>query len=210
MKKKLIAAAVLLTLSTVSNAQGYYTRYVADNTLIHKAQEWVKQGEWRNGLTGVFPHESVNAVDFFEQYHKNPKQWDALFKWLSETDLTTISAGQHPIPGSKLTANVEDSENQPLEKRKSESHHHHIDFQFVVKGVERFGLIDHYTSKQNTVYKPDVVNYAYEENKTRFYDSEPQKFFLFFPSDWHIAKVATPTREDQHIRVVVVKLDYLQ
>jgi biofilm protein TabA len=38
----------------------------------------------------------------------------------------------------------------------------------------------------------------------------PDKFFLFFPGDWHIAKVSTPTQEDQNIRVVVVKVDYIK
>lgn len=43
--------------------------------------------------------------------------------------------------------------------------------------------------------------------KTTFIDSVPSEFFLFFPSDWHIAKIATD-KEDQDIRVIVIKLDY--
>ncbi|WP_394801223.1 hypothetical protein [Bacteroides intestinalis] len=31
---------------------------------------------------------------------------------------------------------------------------------------------------------------------------------MFFPSDWHIAKIATD-KEDQDIRVIVIKLDYM-
>ena len=42
-----------------------------------------------------------------------------------------------------------------------------------------------------------------------FIDSTPERFFLFFPSDWHIAKIQTD-KEDQNIRVVVVKLDYIK
>ena len=99
--------------------------------------------------------------------------------------------------------------NGELDKRQSESHYHHIDFQFVVKGVERFGIIDHYTSKPNCKYRPDVIHYDYNLGKARFYDSTPRKFFIFFPSDWHIAKVNTPITADQNIRVVVVKMDYI-
>ena len=44
--------------------------------------------------------------------------------------------------------------------------------------------------------------------KTTFIDSVPGEFFLFFPSDWHIAKIATD-KEDQDIRVIVIKLDYM-
>jgi beta-galactosidase beta subunit len=42
----------------------------------------------------------------------------------------------------------------------------------------------------------------------RFYDSRPDRFFIFFPGDWHIAKVANDT-SDQDIRVVVVKVEWI-
>jgi len=102
---------------------------------------------------------------------------------------------------------VEDSKNEPLEKRRSESHNKHIDFQYVVKGTERFGVIDHYTSTPNCKYRPDVIHYDYAPQKARFFDSNPGEFFIFFPRDWHIAKVATDG-EDQTIRVIVIKVDY--
>lgn len=98
-------------------------------------------------------------------------------------------------------------QNDPLEKRGSESHNHHIDFQYVVKGVERFGIIDHYTSTPNCKYRPDVIHYDYKKCRTKFYDSTPDEFFIFFPRDWHIAKVANDT-DNQDIRVLVIKVDY--
>jgi beta-galactosidase beta subunit len=78
----------------------------------------------------------------------------------------------------------------------------------VVKGVERFGIIDHLTSKPNSKWKPDVIHYNYDRKLTRFYDSTPDKFFIFFPCDWHIAKVNNDTN-DQNIRVIVIKVDYV-
>ena len=123
--------------------------------------------------------------------------------------MLAIPAGRHPIEGTQLVASVEDSENGPIEKRASESHYHHIDFQFVVRGTERFGIIDHDSSTPNSKYKPDVLHYDYDLQRTRFYDSTPDEFFIFFPSDWHIAKVNSPLVEDQHIRVIVIKVDYL-
>lgn len=56
------------------------------------------KGEWRNGLKGVGPHESVNAVDFYEQYHKNKEQWDSLFKWLATTDLLALPGEKFLFP----------------------------------------------------------------------------------------------------------------
>ena len=205
--KKLFMPLVFLLVSLTTFAQGYYTRYCGDKKLVAEANKWMKSGAWRNGFTAASPDASVNAVDFYLQYKKNPEQWTALFRWLSKADLLNIPKGKHPIEGTQLVVSVEDSENGPLEKRRSESHLHHIDFQYCVKGVERFGLIDHYTSKPNTKYRPDVLHYAYDVKKAKFIDSTPDKFFIFFPGDWHIAKVNNDTR-DQNIRVIVIKVDY--
>ncbi len=207
--KRLMTIFAAMVIALAAAGQGVYTRECADKALVKKAAKWVKKGKWRNGFTAAGPHKSVNAVDFYEQYARNTAQWEAMFRWLASTDLLAIPAGKHPIEGTQLVASVEDSENGPLEKRRSESHYHHIDFQYVVKGTERFGIIDHTTSTPNTKYRPDVIHYKYELDKTRFYDSTPDEFFIFFPQDWHIAKVKTD-RDDQKIRVIVVKLDYIE
>lgn len=191
-----------------SNAQDCYTKQFDDAKLVKKAQKWSDKGKWKNGFDKATPHESVNLADFYTQYQRNPEQWKALFKWLATTDLLALPKGKHPIEGTTLVASVEDSKNGPLEKRQSESHYHHIDFQYVVKGIERFGIIEHNSSKPNCKYKPDVIHYDYDKEKLRVYDSTTDKFFLFFPSDWHIAKINNDT-DNQDIRVIVVKLDYI-
>ena len=206
--RKLAMLLMLLALSVSVSAQGLYTREYHDKALVKKARKWLKKGEWRQGFSKANAHESVNAVEFYRQYQKNPEQWQAMFRWLQETDVTAIPKGKHPIPGTKLVASVEDSENGPLAKRQSESHFHHIDFQWAVKGIERFGIIDHLTSKPNCAWRNDVVHYDYDANRARFMDSNPGEFFIFFPGDWHIAKVNNDT-SDQVIRVIVVKVDYI-
>lgn len=222
MKKIIWGIALLFCTSLTANAQngcknsaqkscckrGYYTQYYGDKPeLIKEAKAWAESGIWRDGFDKAKPHSSVNLVDFYLQYQKNPQQWQALFDYLAKTDLLSIPKGKHKIPGSDLVVSVEDSKNEPLEKRRSESHNKHIDFQYVVKGTERFGVIDHYTSTPNCKYRPDVIHYDYAPQKTRFFDSTPGEFFIFFPRDWHIAKVATDG-EDQTIRVIVIKVDY--
>ena len=67
-----------------------------------------------------------------------------------------------------MKANVEDGENDVLEKRGTESHRQYVDFQYVVKGSERFGLLDHVTSKPKAPYRPDIINYNYDVSKTKF------------------------------------------
>lgn len=207
--KRLFCVLLLAVSLLAAKAQpGYYTRACNDRKEVKLARLWLKGGLWRHDFRKADPHETVNKVEFYRQYEKNPEQWKALFRWLADTDLTAIAAGKHPIPGSDLIASVEDSKNAPLEKRNSESHYHHIDFQYVVKGIERFGIIDHVTSVEKDAYKPDVIHYNYDVSRAHFYDSTSDKFFIFFPDDWHIAKVESPLTDDQTIRVIVVKLDY--
>lgn len=208
MKRMLMIIAMSVT-TLALGAQECYTKEFGDVRLNKKAAVWVGKGKWRNGFDKAKPHESVNQTDFYTQYRLNSKQWKALFRWLANTDLLAIPRGKHPIEGTSIVVSVEDSENKPLEKRQSESHYHHIDFQYVVKGVERFGVIEHNSSKPNCEYKPDVIHYDYDRAKAKFYDSRNDEFFLFFPSDWHIAKIANDT-DDQNIRVIVAKLDYIE
>lgn len=208
MKRKIMLFAMIVSV-VMAFAQGVYTKPCTDKALEKKARKWVGSGKWRSGFKTAEPHQSVNAVEFYTQYRKNPDQWKAMFRWLASHDLLSIENGKHPIEGTSLVVSVEDSENGELAKRRSESHYEHIDFQFVVKGTERFGIIDHTTSKPNTKYRPDVIHYEYDKDKALFYDSAPDRFFIFFPDDWHIAKVRTDL-DDQKIRVIVVKLDYVK
>lgn len=182
-----------------------YTKQFGDAKLVKKAAKWAKQGKWKNGFTKAEPDNMVNLTEFYLQYTKNPEVWKQLFKWLQDTDLLAIPAGKHKIEGSPLTASVEDSYNEDVSKRKSESHRKNIDFMFVVKGTEGFLRLDHKTSKENTEYKPDVVRYAYDINKAEFIESTPGRFLIFFPDDWHVAKVLTK-KDDQNLRVIVVKM----
>ncbi len=189
--------------------QGTYTNPCDDEGLLQTAAQWVADGQWRNGFTAASPDRTVNVVDFYEQYQRNTDDWAALFRWLASTDLLAIEGGKHPIEGTDLVASVEDSSNSPLSERTSESHYRNIDFQYVVRGTERFAVLEHESSVPNCEYRPDVIHYDYDAGKARFFDSTPGRFIIFFPGDWHIAKIANDT-DDQDIRVVVIKVPYVE
>ena len=158
---------------------------------------------------GIQLDTSTNIGLVNEQYEKNKEQWDAALNWLNSNDLANIPAGKHQIAGSKLTASVEDSANANLESRSSESHYHHIDLQLVVRGHEGFLLLDHESSTPNCKWKEDVIRYDYDSDKAKLLVGAPGTMYLFFPSDWHVAKVQTPYA-DQTLRVIVIKLDYIE
>lgn len=198
----MLAIAVIFTLGAAAKKKTPVSR--------KKAAAWVARGEWKNGFDAM-PDNTVNIQEFYSQYHKNRKEWDAAFKWLAETDLLSIPKGKLMIPGTNIRASIEDSSNEPLEKRKSESHRKKIDFMYVVKGTEGFYLLDHKSSVPNCPYseEKDVIRYDYDKQKSHFFTSTPKRFVICFPSDWHIAKVQTPLN-DQSLRVIVLKIDYVE
>lgn len=206
--RKLMTALVILV-SVLANAQTYTNQYPKELTRL--AQKWVEKGAWRNGFTKASPAPTVNVVEFYLQYHKNPEQWKALFQWLQATDLLAIPAGRTPISGTTLTVSVEDGDNwcsqDDLRKGKgSESHYQKIDFMYVVSGTEGFCRLDHETSHPLADYKPDRLEYAFEYDRLQQFTSIPGTFNIMFPCDWHVAKVKT-TEESQRLRVLVIKVD---
>lgn len=207
--KKVITMLVIFV-SVMANAQTYTNEYPKELTRL--AEKWMKKGEWRNGFTKASPAPTVNLVEFYIQYQRNPKQWQALFKWLQDTDLLTIPAGRTPIPGTTLTVSVEDGDNwcsqdNLREGKGSESHYQKIDFMYVVSGTEGFCRLDHETSRPLADYKPDRLEYAFEYDRLQQFTSIPGTFNIMFPCDWHVAKVKT-TADSQRLRVLVIKVDY--
>lgn len=207
MRTKSIRTLLLVMLAAIL-ATGAEAKTRQKTVSKKKSAAWVAKGEWKNGFEGM-PDETVNLQEFHSQYHKNKAEWDAAFKWLADTDLLSIPKGKLMIPGTNIRVSVEDSQNEPLEKRRTESHRKKIDFMYVVKGTEGFYLLDHSSSAPNCQYDEgrDVIRYDYDRQKSHYFTSTPGRFILCFPSDWHIAKVATPLA-DQTIRVVVLKIDY--
>ena len=207
---KKVITMLIIFVSVMANAQTYTNEYPTELTRL--AEKWVKKGEWRNGFTKASPAPTVNLVEFYIQYQRNPKQWQALFKWLQDTDLLTIPAGRTPIPGTTLTVSVEDGDNwcsqdNLREGKGSESHYQKIDFMYVVSGTEGFCRLDHETSRPLADYKPDRLEYAFEYDRLQQFTSIPGTFNIMFPCDWHVAKVKT-TADSQRLRVLVIKVDY--
>lgn len=207
--RKLITVLLILV-SVLANAQTYTNQYPRELTRL--AQRWAKKGEWRNGFMKASPAPTVNLVEFYLQYHKNPTQWQALFQWLQSTDLLALPTGRTPIPGTSLTVSVEDGDNwcsqDDLRQGKgSESHYQKIDFMYVVSGTEGFCRLDHDTSHPLGDYKPDRLEYAFQYDRLEQFTSIPGTFNIMFPCDWHIAKVKT-TAQSQRLRVLVIKIDY--
>ena len=217
-KALLLTLTLIMTLHLVAQTASCcdkttYTRQYSDKQ-IRKAKKWVDKGVWKNDFTKAIPAEMVNCVDFMTQYNANKEEWRAVFRWLQDTDLHSLPSGNYPIPGTELEAKVQVDVNKysadDLKAGKgSESHRKKIDFMYVVDGIEGFAAIDHETSTVKTPYneKKDRVDYHFNADRLKIYNSVPGTFNIMFPDDWHIAKVKT-SLTDQNIKVIVIKINY--
>ncbi len=209
--RKFITLAAIFMVTCFANAQTYTNEYPKD--LQKLAKKWVKKGEWKNGFTKAIPAPTVNLVEFYIQYQRNPEEWKALFNWLQTNDLLKVPSGRIPIEGTNLTVSVEDSENwcsqDDLKAGKgSESHHQKIDFMYVVRGTEGFARLDHETSTANPYNaNKDRKDYKFDADRLEQFNSIPGTFNIMFPCDWHVAKIKTQ-EASQKLRVLVIKVNY--
>ncbi len=207
MKNKSFLSRVLSTFSILmmcSILSAAYAESINTPWSKKKAHRWCEKKEWSNGFKPI-PYKGTNYVEFATQYQKNQELWDKMFQWLSKNDLLTIPTGTYEIDGKRCFIKVSDSQTRDASKSKIESHRQYIDFQYVARGTERFGLVKPKDATPISEYKPDVIHY--NAKKIKYVDSNPNFFFLFFPNDYHQALVKA--EKEETVRLIVAKIEYI-
>ena len=126
------------------------------------------------------------------------------FDFINSTNLNSISIGHHEIDGKDLRVIVADENgvHESASVSEFECHNQHIDIQFCISGIERFGW-----KPRNTCHLPRGEFSA--EKDVLFYDDKPDMFFtlkenqfvIFFPEDVH-----APMISEGRIRKLIFKV----
>jgi YhcH/YjgK/YiaL family protein len=153
------------------------------------ASSWFNKKEYLDGLQ-LDPHQSADKVEFLRQYNANKDLWDKAFAYLKTTDLKTLPKGKYTIVPEKVTVSVTEDSTRNFEKTTWESHRKLIDIQYIISGEEKMGVAKVSSAKVTKPYdeKRDAANY---EVDGKYYVSEPNKFFVFFPGDAHRPNITT-------------------
>lgn len=170
-----------------------------------EARAWVEGREWANGL-GLRADESVNAVEFAEQYAANPELWDKLFAWLRDTDLSALEAGKYVLVPGRLWINLLEYTPKSAGDTKIESHRDFIDLQYTFVGDELMGLAGKVTPTGPYNAEKDKTNYTTDES-VDYRPADAGRFFLYFPCDMHQPSVRA-NAEAGPSRKVVGKIEY--
>ena len=168
------------------------------------AQQWVKKGEWRNGVKANL-HESSNKVEFAKQYHANKAMWDKAFTYLSNPHLDTIAPGKYAIDGDNVFVIVTDGPTKDIDQASWEAHLKYIDVQYVIRGKEMISVVP---IEKATLTKPydaarDAANYT---GKGEDYIASPGTFLLLFPAEVHRPSVKVKGYDVVKKMVVKIKV----
>lgn len=73
------------------------------------------------------------------KYNYLEEKFVKAYQWLSDTDLTSLAPGAYPICDG-ITANIQAYTTVPAETAFFEAHDQYFDIQYLVSGMEQFGI----------------------------------------------------------------------
>lgn len=180
-----------------------------------EAQAWFDAGQWRQGFK-VSPFEQVDVQTFYEQYQKAPAMYDSIFHWLANIDPIHMEPNNRAMEWSHAYVRVINQQLKAAENCQWEQHRRTIDLQWDCTGSERYHMThtpEALVPRNEYSEQRDVQNFGWDKTRPLnpaemlVLDSDPETFYLFFPSDIHQAtgvgrQVCVP-------RKIVVKIEYL-
>ncbi len=101
-----------------------------------------------------------------------------------------------------VTANVQESVTHPISERKTETHKRHADIQYVIEGLELFGVSLEENLELAEPYDPVRDNEKYTSKDVTLLPLLPGYFALVYPHDVHMSLVG----DGQTVRKIVMKV----
>jgi len=121
-----------------------------------------------------------------DKYNYLEDKFLSAYKWLKEQDLKSLDVGSYPIINDEVVANVQEYSTLPVEEKRFETHDLFFDVQYLVEGIELFGVC----KREGLVEKS-----SNPEKDVKFYDMpkeygyvilNPGDFIVVAPEDAHM------------------------
>jgi len=109
-------------------------------------------------------------------------------RFLTETDLASLSPGRHEIDGKRLFALVSEYVPKPAAACRWEAHRRYIDLQYMVSGLERMGVapIDRLAVTETYQEERDIM---WLSGSGDFLTFGAGQFMILWPGDAHMPGV---------------------
>lgn len=153
----------------------------------------------------VVPSPTLDTAAFKEHFALYPQRWKAVFAYLKNTNLETLSLGEHEILGRKVYAIVSEYEPKDEAECNFEAHRKYIDLQYMICGEEKMGVtsIDKVVPISEYDEKKDII--FFNSDAPAIYEvATPDVFYLFFPANVHRPSIKNNVRSK--VKKIVVKI----
>ncbi|MBP2628176.1 MAG: hypothetical protein H6Q68_2887 [Firmicutes bacterium] len=148
-----------------------------------------------------------NLLNIKEEIGLYPTGIQAGLKFLLETDISSLSLGEHEIQGREIYAKITEYETKPKEQRRPESHQKYLDLQYIYSGEEmiasapisEIGEID-----EDCLNERDILFYKSVGAENQVILTQGM-FAVFFPWDVHRSNCNVGEQINK-IRKVLVKI----
>lgn len=139
-----------------------------------------------------------------EKYDYLDEKFRCAYKWLRETDIASLPVGSYPLMGDQVVANVQEYTTFPAEDGSFESHEKFFDIQYVVSGIERFGVCKTEGLKEKERQDENDLIFYEEPEYSGSVVLEPGDLIVVAPQDAH--KPRLQVNEPCAVKKVVVKV----
>lgn len=123
--------------------------------------------------------------------------------YIVNADFSELALGKHEIEGDSIFVIMNEYDTKSAEDSLLESHIKCIDVQYIVEGVEQFGITTHFNQKPTKLYNAEDDYMLFNEP----YDLITLKkgmFIIFFPDDMHLPGIKI--KKTASVKKVVVKV----
>ena len=152
----------------------------------------------------------LDRLEFADRYRALGPRFAAGFEYLRSTDLAALGDGRYEIGGRELVAIVQTYRTKTLAEGRWESHRHHADIQFIIRGRERMGIAARSAGlKVQPPYDAggDVEFSVADAAVGQLVMVEAGSFAVFFPHDVHMPNLLIDAPAEVKKVVIKVRLD---
>lgn len=147
---------------------------------------------------------TFNRTEFETQYKAHKAEWDAVFEFLANPGLDTMSAG----PWHQLTARTKARVQKTFTREigKWEAHRHVIDLFYVLEGTDKVGVCSIQDLEEITrpySEEKDVELYASSSNPS-YVVLKKGRGIILFPGEGHCPNLCTDSPDS--LKIVVAKI----
>jgi YhcH/YjgK/YiaL family protein len=143
----------------------------------------------------------VDRIENIHRYAASFSKHQLLAEWIQESDLSSLESGKHSIDGDTEITLIE-AVGVGKEASVLEQHRRCIDFQYVVEGYERIGVLHTSETLPQVPYDAgqDVLVY-HELVPDNYIDLFAGMIVLFYPGELH-----APMSGDARMKKLVCKI----